>query len=366
MPFRHERRRRFLSDDAEDVANEEIGQPLRATDSVKRNIDSATKCYTEAASVAAQRAVCTLFPSRLLSIALVVSACLMLAGGCLLLHVAVPPIASVLPVEDVAFLRLDDRGSVGRWLASVLMMAAGSLAVFIYSLRRHRTDDYHGRYRVWLWILCGCVLASLAETTGLGQLARAVCRRAAEWTSVRSGVLWPIIISLVAMAIGTRLYFEIRRCRWAVAALAAAACGFLIAATAGQDWPVKWGVGKPLVVHGSWLSAYAFVLATFLLYARHVQLEVSGAIVAPEKPKRASAKAQKSPAAQSQGVEPTSKPALRLRTDLDPVESSTVDTDARILDAARANPSAIAASNPQKHLSKSERRRLRRDARMVS
>ena len=41
--------------------------------------------------------------------------------------------------------------SLGSWFASLLLLAAGLLAIVTYSVRRYKADDYHGHYHVWLW-----------------------------------------------------------------------------------------------------------------------------------------------------------------------------------------------------------------------
>lgn len=368
MPLRPERRRRRFLDDAHNVSGAELRQPVS---SVAGEAGCPAKSYTEAANLARERAVCTLLPARLLTIALAVGGCLLLVAACLLLHVGSPLLASVVPAEDVAFLRLDAPRSVGNWLASTLLAIGGAAAVFIYSLRRHRIDDYHGRYRVWIWILAVCLVASLAETTGLGRLARGMCQLAADWSTLRNEVLWPTTVGLIAAAMGVRLFFEIRKCRWTVAALAATVLCFLVAAAAHQDWPARWNdAGKTLLARGSWLAGYVFVLATFLLYARHVQLDVAGALTVRAKRKRSRAKATKGEDVPSEPSEPPAKPALRLRTDLDPVESSSVDgasrsrvaADAQASNAPRASAAIGVPQKSNKHLSKAERRRLRREA----
>jgi hypothetical protein len=298
-----------------------------------------------------------------------VGGCLMLVGACLSLHVGFPMMASLFPADDVAFLRLDAPGSVGHWLASTLLVIAGVLAVFIYSLRRHRIDDYHGRYRVWIWMFAACLVASLAETTGLGRLTRAVCRLAAEWSSVRSEALWSAIFGSVVAAIGVRLFFEIRKSRSAVTVLTASALCFLAAAAANAGWPSRWtGAGTPVLARGIWLAGYVFVLATFLLYARYVQLDVGGAIATPVKRKRSKSNVPGNDNARSEPSESATKPALHLRTDLDPVGASAVDSQSRSrqaddADDARSDLDANGPQKSKKHLSKAERRRLRRETR---
>lgn len=370
MTLRHERRRRLFSDDPGVVSGESI--QLAGTTAGKR--DRPTRAYADAAQAAQRRAVCTLVPSRWLAIALAVGTCLLLVGACLALHIASKGLVSLVPAEDLVALRLDASGSIGHWVASTLLVLAGATAVFVYLLRRHRVDDYHGRYRVWIWMFAACLMASLAETTELGRLARGLCRLAADWSSVRNDVLWPATVGLVATAICVRLWFEIRRCPTAVAALVGTVLCFLFAAAACHDWPVAWtDAGKPLMARGSWLVGYVFLLATFILYARHVQLEVSGALAVPTNRARPRATATKNDDATAESSAAPSKPALRLRTDLDPVQSS---ADERVIRtgatsrtsdaAAEDSDDASIAGQSKRHLTRAERRRMRRDARMAS
>ena len=51
----------------------------------------------------------------------------------------------------VAALDLAAKGSLGCWFSSLLLLAAAAVAILVYAVRRHRTDDYQGRYRIWLW-----------------------------------------------------------------------------------------------------------------------------------------------------------------------------------------------------------------------
>jgi hypothetical protein len=368
MPIRHERRRRLLPDDLAGVTAESR-QPVRLAGGDAEG-DQPAQSYTDAAKRARGRAVSTFLPSSRFAIALAALASLTMVGACLALHAVSPALASYVPAADVAALRLDEAGSIGHWVASVLLLAAGAVALFVYSLRRHRIDDYHGRYRVWIWISAACLVASLVETTNLGGLARGLCRLAADWSTVSNDVLWPTLVGIIAGGIGLRLFFEIRRCRAAIGALAATVLAFVIAAAAYQSWPIVWSdANLPYWARGSWLVGYALVLTTLLLYARHVQLDVAGSLVVRTRRKR---KAPPAPPSEDAQNDPPRKPALRLRTDLDPVATTVTSTAARSQSfsagprSASNDSAADDEQQPKSHLSRAERRRMRREARMAS
>jgi hypothetical protein len=165
-------------------------------------------------------------------------------------------------------------------------------------------------------------------------------------------VVWPATVTLLSAAIGVRLFFEMRRCAWAIGSLIVCSICFLLAGVAAWDWPLAGGEGNRLFAQASWLVGHVFMLATFLLYSRHVQLDATGRTSARSRSKESQVTRA------SEGLESDGRgvaPALRLRTDLDPVESPTVDV-----------PRAEPASPLAKHLSKAERRRLRREARLAS
>jgi hypothetical protein len=351
-----------LPDDAASVPSVEGRQHVRLTAAGDPQPDAPNQSYTDGAKHARGRAVGALVPSRLATIALAAAILLAMVGACLALHALSGALASVAPGVDLAPLRLDRNGSMAHWLASTLLVVAAALAMFVYSLRRHRVDDYHGRYRVWLWTCAACLVASLVETTGLDRTARDLCGLVAKRASVSNDVLWPSIAGILGGGIGLRLYLEIRRSRAAVGTWAASSLSFAAALAAYQGWPLAVGdAGLPYWARGSWLVGYVLVLTTFLLYARYVQLDVGGSLARRTKKKRIATRTETDENSQS---EPPRKPALRLRTDLEPVESAPSAA------AKSAHVAAASATNdPQqanRHLSRAERRRLRREARMAS
>ncbi len=357
--MRHERRRRLLTDDVDrdDAATIRLaGGSGEAGD--------ALQTYSDAAREARKRGVYTLLPLSRLAITLYLSACLAAVGACLGLHVAAAALEPRLGAEAVAALWLDRPASLGRWLASTLLGLAAATAAFIFSLRRHRLDDYHGRYRVWILAAAVCLTLSLAESTALAALVRAVVRLGTDWAHVRFGVVWPAAVAVLAIAVGLRLAIEMRRCRPALATLGLAGLSFVTTATVFWQWPVIVSeASAPIWGRGSWLVGYVLVLATFFIYGRHVQLDVTGRSAAPAKPRR-----KKPVDAPSDSVVESAprKPTLKLRTDLDPVT------------VARSEPARASESKPngetmkndlqpeRQHLSRAERRKQRQERRIAS
>ncbi|HEX3727084.1 MAG TPA: hypothetical protein VHV08_12605, partial [Pirellulales bacterium] len=90
-----------------------------------------------------------LFPTRYLTIALVAIAGLASVAVIALMHHWSGSLAAMLSAEEVAALDLRAPHNISHWFSAILLAAASLVAMFIYSLRKHRLDDYHGRYRVW-------------------------------------------------------------------------------------------------------------------------------------------------------------------------------------------------------------------------
>jgi hypothetical protein len=301
---------------------------------------------------------------------------LAVVGALALLHVWSASLAGLVADRDARPFDLGAAGSVGDWLAAMLSAVAGLIAMFIYSLRRHRVDDYHGRYRLWMWTAIACLAVSLGEATSIGAAVEGPCRRAAAWSGMSETLVWPAVVGTLLAIAAMRLLVEIRQCRAAIVLLAACGLGFAVAAATSHDWWIQVSeANRRLVARGSWLAGYVALLTLFLTYARFVALQIEGKIaVVPNKPKRRKAKAPSAPAAQESRVESTRKCAPSVRTDLDSNSwrAATPPPKATSIASAPATASAAVGSSPsansQNHrpLSRAERRRLRREARAQS
>lgn len=365
------RRRRLLSDDPE---AQDTGSDDRAGDdaSTAKRAPEGDAAYTRAARGHRKSGVQDLVPVRYAMIALVAGVGLGLVGLVEGLHLVSASVDEMLATYGVAALGLDGARNISQFLASSLATTAALVAVFIYSLRRHRVDDYYGRYRVWLWAAVICLLAGLMETTDTGSLARAVCRLVADTFTWDEHIVWTATVATLLSLVGLRILFEVRHCRMAiVACLAVAACVFS-AATVENSWFVEASPPAALMlVRGCTLSAYVLVVAAFLLYARHVVYEIQGLVaVAPKRRKKHKAASTES----ADDAETTGKkPAVRLRTDLDSVEKS-VDKSAErrhaVASSKSVEQSAPSSLNidetPHRGVSRAERRRMRRDSKMAS
>ncbi len=339
--------------------------------------------YSDAARAARQRGVHALVPLRGWTLALVVSGLLILAGGVLGLHLAADRVEVALGTSAANSLRVNQPVSLSAWLASTLLAAASGLSLFIFSLRRHRIDDYHGRYRMWILVAVACAIGNLMEASSLAAIIHSLCSAACGATGLRADLICPAAMTTLVAGLLIRLGIEIRRCGPAMMTLVLACISFGVAAAANFGWPVVHSPAAfPLWLRGSWLLGYVLLVTTLLLYSRRVQLEVTGAVALPVRVKRKKPAAKVADAEDDESAasaRPARKASLKLRTDLDPVDRSTpADADEEAAPPApklALGTKAQAGSSPNsssdhssdaKRLSRADRRKLRHDQRRMA
>ncbi len=135
------------------------------------------------------------------------------------LHYFALPIAAFAGMPTLRPVR-PGRSRQHRRLARRRGVVPGSVAcLLIYSIRRHRIDDYRGRYRVWLGAALACLMLSANSVAGLHQVVADMLshftggRRCA--TARCGGWRWPGCRSRGSRAV----LLDMRECRLAAALL---------------------------------------------------------------------------------------------------------------------------------------------------
>jgi hypothetical protein len=182
----------------------------------------------------------------------------------------------------VAALDVEAKGSLACWFSSLLLLAvaAGSLAV--YSIRRHRTDDYQGRYRIWLWAAGVWFLAATDQAASLHEWFQRTMISLSGTTLVGDGAAWWLVVYAVLVgAIGSRLFLEMRPSRLSTVSLAAAlaACGLAVSARWNWAFPQN-TVAAVLLETSCEMAGCLLLLLTVTLYARHILLDAEGLLPA--------------------------------------------------------------------------------------
>ncbi len=163
--------------------------------------------------------------------------------------------------------------------ATVLLLLAGYTRL-IFSLRRHRVDDYRGLYRVWRTAGWAAVLLSLNAVLRGHELVARCLGNWIEWQMLPASAGWWLVPSvLVGGWLVLKLIVDASECRSALALYLIAVACLAAGGAHSAGWSPAWSVDWPGVLsHSLPLLGYTSLLAGSLLFARYVILDVQGLI----------------------------------------------------------------------------------------
>jgi hypothetical protein len=275
MSHSDDRRRRLLSEDP------------NAAESPRTRLNAAGPPlgYAEAARRQHQLHVTDLVPLRgwLLSV--------LFLGGCAAIAGVVSAYWFVPGAADGRWPLLDlaQDSSLAAWLGAAWLACGVPLALVIFAVRRHRLDDYRGRYRMWLYVTPALLWLSLEQTAALHVTVREGLHSATGWTMfTATSPYWSLTLAALLAALGLRLAFETHRCKLATAGVAVA----LLVGFAGLAVELNWIVleaGRTYMAAlvSLQLGAILLLLASLGVYARHVVLAADGRLIVRVKKPRA-------------------------------------------------------------------------------
>ncbi|MBA2117012.1 hypothetical protein [Bremerella alba] len=200
--------------------------------------------------------------------------------------------------------------SLGTYLSAGSLLVGAILAFLTYRIRRHRLDDYRGRYRCWLWFAGLLLFASLDcmlnFRTDVARGLEAVTRvRLLGQTDGWWVVVWCVAYGSMAL----RALIEVRESFGTIAVgLISAALLFAGMALQMDLLLLPSSVPAGVAIHAAQLLGVGLLLATLVQYSRFVWLDAQGLIsrrsvrVKEEteeeaKPRKATRSAAKKPAA---------------------------------------------------------------------
>lgn len=385
----NQRRRRVLKEDP-GASSEDGG----TSPGKRRGKSSASgRSYSEAALEENQPHITELIPHRPWTLAV----CLLgafLAGAVVESAFAHQDlIARWIPPVNLRVFDPREPGSLAAWLSSIFLMLSAVASVVIFSMRRFRTDDYHGRYRVWMRCAVLAVVASIDAATQLHEVPRSlfdviVTRLGRDATAATAQAGWCWLVMLAFTLLTVRLVFEMRASWGAVAALLGAWLSYFILTAVVTDWlTISVDTVTVLLASSARLAGDLFVFGSLLVYSRYVYLDSQGLLAKrraareaarrkrlAEKAARAEAKAQ---AKQQKQAEREAARAAReadadegsadgeAAEDASDDEADTSDED----DAADSDSSGddedeeSAENNDTRGMSRAERRRQKKLAR---
>lgn len=284
-----QRRRRVLIEESLSVVNAETDPDQQRQPTPKLGLVNGNS-YSDAACLRHQSPSVVLLASRPFTLTVAALTALVLLVGLLAAygHWRLWP-RDLLPAP-MSVLDLERPGNLAAWLCSLLLAAAAFQGVQIYRLRRHKTDDYRGRYRVWVWTPLVLFAMAAGQATGVHRdLVLLTVALVTPKTGLEHAATWPLVAAVTWLLVATRLVFELRVNRWATAFLATATVGYLAGLMTAQISVQP--ISRILVVFASsalLMIGHLGVFVSVLIFGRHVYRDSQGLLPAQAaKPRRA-------------------------------------------------------------------------------
>jgi hypothetical protein len=276
FPGRNGRRRRVLNEEVRAASGAHAARQSAVTSGPAGQAPR----YSDAAGVENHPQITDFVPRRYRAIVMLVltgAASTVSLGA---LHYFAPTIAALAGAASLRPLDLSAPGSIAAWISAVVLLLVSITCLLIYSIRRHRIDDFRGRYRVWLGASAACFLLSATSVAGLHHTVAHALSHLAGWTALRDGAVWWIAISgLPAAWIGLRVMLDAKECRLAAMFLIAAASFYAAAAASYFGFiPADEPRNASLITGASILMGHWFAFASVISYARFVVLDAQGLI----------------------------------------------------------------------------------------
>jgi hypothetical protein len=371
LPGRNGRRRRVLNDEVLSASSSHVA--LRAMADSRDSSQDAPR-YSDAAGIENHPQVTDFIPRRYRTISLLVLAGVLTTAALGAMHYFAVPIATSSGLAHIGLLAMSAPGSLATWIAAVVLLIAAVKCLLIYSIRRHRIDDYRGRYRIWLAAALACVLLSADSVVGLHDALAQSLSHHTGWSALRAGAVWWLILAGLPLTwIAVRTLLDVKECRVAAALLSAAVIGYITAGAsflgliATTDARIETLITGAATLLAGWL-----LLAAVASYARFVVLDAQGLIPVVHRTTKPIKSSKAKTARTVEPAPPTAKPATSIfaaagrprpasLSDLPPAKSpasSTEWTDGRR--AERDEYDEDDDGSDDSKLSKSERKRLRK------
>lgn len=355
----NQRRRRVLKEDASAATDEAAEAAPRRR---RRGGSANQRPYTDAALVEHQARVTDLIPKRPWTLLVFVLSSLIAVTLVQALYAHRHVGARWVGEQNLAAFDPMTRGSLSAWLSSTLLGLSAVGCVSVFSIRRHRIDDYKGRYRLWLSLAVICLLASVDATTDLHRIARhlldVVAQRYAGGTSLGEYTrFWWVAFNLTFVTVvAGRLSIEVRRSVGAATWLVVAAAGYvLVGAIELGHFASDVEFVNVLLQSSAKMVGDAALLFAVSTYARYVFLDSQGILAqrrAEREARRRKARAErearrlaKAEAKAAAAAEKAARKATKKSAVADATEDSDEEHEGSTGSSSPAKPAAATTSN---------------------
>jgi hypothetical protein len=280
--IRDSRRRRLLIE-----VSKTTGQPKGRKKNETRGPSSgrASPRYPPDLVLVRQPRLSDLLPARDIFVFMLGVLGLLAIGGILALELAVETEFAERSKPDLWAFDPEAKTSLGGWFSSVLLVLGAALSFAIYTLRKHRRDDFRGTYRIWVWVAIACVFLSIHEATGLMEALEVILAQAAGESAWQDLALWWMVpFGLFFAIVASRLYAELET-HWKAKLLLVGGAACYLAG--GMTWvPVisAWlSDFRPYVSQGARMLGYLGMVLAIVEAGRQVVEEAWAASTVPRK-----------------------------------------------------------------------------------
>jgi len=244
----------------------------------RSSVESRSKNYGDAAFLDEQLRLTDLIPRRIGVYAYLFVAGAAVVAGLLALHGSVPRLAATMGERAVAAFDLGGNGTLAAWFSSTLLLLSAIGCVLVYTIRRHKKNDYQGHYRVWLWAAWCWLLLSIDRTAGLHEGFSGLMIWLTGTPLHGDGSAWWMIGYFFLLGgIGTRLALDMREYRVSLALFVSVGVCHAAAVAARLGWIGPTDAARAvLFAEGARLSGNLLLLLAVGLHARHVLLDAEG------------------------------------------------------------------------------------------
>jgi len=270
------RRRRVLNEEALSASS----AATRTTSSESSIEPGDTPRYGAGANIENHPQVTSFVPRRFRTLSLLALAGLIAGVAAELTAHFAGPLSELVKVVSPAEIVEVFSNKLVAWTSATLLLLTAGYTRLIFSLRRHRVDDYRGRYRVWRTAGWAAILLSLNSVLGGHELVARCLGNLVDWQMLPGHAGWWLApATLIGGWLLFKLLVDARECRGALTSYFLAVACLIVAGVHSAGWSPAWAAEWPGMLSRSLpLLGYTFLLVGSLLFARYVILDVQGLI----------------------------------------------------------------------------------------
>lgn len=370
------RRRWMLHEEARAAVNSDDDQIL-----AEEGSEGATRRYVFDNQSVSYAVASRLLPHRLLALGALLVAGIAILVGLTAVDMQSAAICQSLGITSLPAAEWSSPTGMGAWFSNLSLIVASFLCLLVYGLRRHRLDDYRGKYRRWLAAVVACGVVSFTLSTGLHHtLAEVLVARTGISALPQGAIWWLVPFALAGGWIVTRVALDMRPCRLGLFALAIA-CGMYFSALAANFALLPVSMAEFVAEPVARSAGHVWLVIALLAQVRFILLEAAGQIVPtrtgaitgkaePQEQPAATPKPARTAETSSRSQPPVVTPAV-LISRAEPPKTTTARPPEKksLLAAAKSSTKWVDGrssrdaddEDEERPLSKAERKRLRKE-----